>query len=183
MWLLILLILVVCLFVIHNKKKSDRATGNSSTSSAWNESVENYRRYRQIEAQDFEELKQKVCCDLQIHSLQTLGDVHEVVTIKHKASFNEYDSKIFLRKNLHRMDEIVNHLDQKENMSKKIWSFLAFNNYKTHKQYYLLEEYLKEMLMIESKYSIRINYVTAAGYVGKTKTLFVHRKEIDDFVC
>lgn len=85
------------------------------------------------------------------------------VKVKSRSALEKYDDITFFKSDKHYLDRVTDTLKSNKEKAATVKTFLEDNEFKSHPQYYRVENKLKAALHNAENYCIRVDYITSAG--------------------
>ncbi len=118
---------------------------------------------RYINKKKYDELQAAVLKELGLSGWNVVPYLDSYVTVKSRATLEKYDDVKFFKENKGKLEEAEKVIKRKNELTKKLKSFLEDNQFKSNKQYKKIVNQINEMLKNAVSYRISVSYISSAG--------------------
>lgn len=116
-----------------------------------------------INEKKYNELQAAVLKELGLPGWNVVPYLDSYVTVKSRATLEKYDDVKFFKENKDKLEEAEKVIKRKNDLTKKLKSFLEDNQFKSNKQYKKIVNQINEMLKNAVAYRISVSYISSAG--------------------
>lgn len=116
-----------------------------------------------IRAKKYVELETAVLKHLGFLNWNIVSYIDSNVTVKSRQALEKYDDIKFFKEDDSRLDRAALVMKNKDDIRKKLRSFLAENPFKGQSQYHRIEKQINEVVRNAGAYRIKVKYISSAG--------------------
>ena len=116
-----------------------------------------------IREKKYVELESEVLKELGFLNWNVVTYIDSNVTVKSRQALEKYDDIKFFKEDDSRFERAENIINNKDNVRKKLRSFLDSNTFKDHSQYSRIVKQINEVMKNAGAYRIKVKYISSAG--------------------
>ena len=116
-----------------------------------------------IREKKYVELESEVLKELGFLNWNVVSYIDSNVTVKSRQALEKYDDIKFFKEDDSRLERAESILNNKDNVRKKLRSFLDSNTFKDHSQYSRIVKQINEVMKNAGAYRIKVKYISSAG--------------------
>lgn len=116
-----------------------------------------------IREKKYVELESEVLKELGFLNWNVVTYIDSNVTVKSRQALEKYDDIKFFKEDDSRLERAESILNNKDNVRKKLRSFLDSNTFKDHSQYSRIVKQINEVMKNAGAYRIKVKYISSAG--------------------
>jgi len=131
-----------------------------------------------IREKEYREMESKVLEKLGFSNWFIIPPCDECVVVKSRQAVNKYDEIKFFKEHGEKLASAREVLKEKKKKADKLKKFLGENEYKSHSQYYKIEEQINEILSNADGYRISIRYTSPQGRISVNRTIILSLNDI-----
>lgn len=168
---LIIALIYVINFILEAQKKKEEAEIRKLNAKAREFEIKLEKEYR--------ELENNVLKELGFPQWYNFSFYDEKIIVKSRQALENYDHISFFKDYKENLVEIENIIKEKKRIFDILTKFIENNDYKSHPQYFRIEEIINKILNNAKNYRIQINYITSAGNYLDYECINITQEDID----
>lgn len=129
----------------------------------------------------YKKLESEVLHELKFRNWNAVPYFDTSVTVKSRQALNKYDDVKFFKEHPEMLAEAEKVINQKNDISASLLSFLEDNKYKTRFQYKKVKKRIENLLTNTYAFRINVKYISSSRKILDSKTITLSQRDINKF--